>query len=306
MTQNMTAKLIAGTILTIASAIGQPSSFTSIDYPGAKSTNASSINARGDIVGSYTDQANVGHGFVLSGGVFATIDYPGAVATQARGINSRGDIVGTHFGPNFAVAGSGGDIHGFLLRAGASLPDPIDYPGHINTIAQHITATGEIVGCYHDHDTMASMHGITWKDGNFSALDGSLAGLNVPASMNNGATPDGGVIAGLYTDMMGTSRSYIVDVSAGTFTPFDFPGSIATSTWDMNPSGEVVGAYRDKALHVHGFLMTGGEFLSIDYPAGGVRSTQALGINPQGDIVGAYVDSSGVSHAFLLTGATHR
>lgn len=305
MARSKLSVFIIGAILTMGVAVGQPSGFTSIDYPGAKSTSASGINASGEIVGSYTDHTNATHGFILSGGEFTTLDYPGAVATQARGINSRGDIVGTHQGPNLATPGSGGDIHGYLLRAGTSLPEPIDYPGHLNTIAQRITATGQIFGCYHDHDTMASMHGMTWSDGNFAALDGTEAGLTVPASMNNGATPDGGVITGLFTDMTGKSRSYVINVNTEMVTPFDVPGSIATSAWDMNPSGEIVGAYRDAGLKVHGFLMTAGQFFSIDYPAGGVRATQAFGINPQGDVVGSYIDSAGMTHAFLLTGTRH-
>jgi hypothetical protein len=211
--------------------------------------------------------------------------------------------VGTHQGPNLFTAGSGGDIHGFLLPAGDSVPEPIDYPGHMNTITQRITATGQIVGCYHDHDQMGSMHGILVSNGSYIALDGSEDGLNVPASMNNGATPDGTVITGLYTDMTGKSRSYII--SGGAFAPFDVPGSLATSVWDMNPSGGIVGVYRDASSKVHGFLMTGGQFFSIDYPAQGVRATQAFGINPQGGVVGAYVDAAGVTHGFLLTQTRH-
>ncbi len=305
MSQNRFLAVLFGAALTLRIAAGGSPTFTykSIDYPNAKSTSASGINARGDIVGSYTDQTKVTHGFVLRRGNFTTIDYPGAVATQARGINPRGDIVGTHQGYNIATPGSGGDIHGFLLRARASLPEPVDYPGHMNTIAQRITATGQIFGCYHDSDQMGTMHGILVDNGNYIALDGSEDGLDVPASMNNGATPDGKVITGLYADMTGKSRSYIV--SGGTFTPFDVPDSIGTSAWDMNPSGEIVGVYSDASSKVHGFLMTRGQFFSVDYPAQGVKATRAFGINPQGDVIGAYVDSTGVTHGFLLTGTRH-
>jgi len=290
----------AGLALWIGTAVGGPPTFSysQIDFPGAKSTSGSGINAGGDIVGAFTDQANKTHGFLLSGGNFTTIDYPGAVATRANGINSQGDIVGTHNGPNLLTPGSGGDVHGFLLRAGASLPDPVDYPGHMNTITQRITETGRILGCYHDHDTMGSMHGILVRDGNYTALDGSEEGPTVPASMNNGATPDGRVITGLYSDMMGT-HGYVL--SDGNFAPFDFPGSIATSPWDMNPSGEIVGVYVDTALKTHGFLLRHGEFVSIDYPAPGVKATRAFGVNPEGDVVGAYVDAAGATHGFLLT-----
>lgn len=291
---------LAGLLLGIGIAAGAPPTFSysPINFPGAKSTGASGINAGGDIVGGYTDQANKTHGFLLSGGNFTTIDYPGAVATRANGINSQGDIVGTHNGPNMTVPGSGGDVHGFLLRAGASLPDPIDYPGHMNTITQRITETGRILGCYHDHDTMNSMHGILVRDGVYTALDGSEEGPIVPASMNNGATPDGRIIVGLFSDMMGT-HGYVL--SDGNFAPLNFPGSIATSAWDMNPSGEIVGAYVDSARKTHGFLLRHDEFVSIDYPAPGVTATRALGINPEGDVVGVYVDAGGVTHGFLLT-----
>ncbi len=286
-------------LLALGTAAAQPATFTfkSIDHPDAKSTSASGINPRGDIVGAYTDHSNVTHGFLLREGQFTTIDYPGAVGTQARGINPQGDIVGTHFGPNWATPGSGGDIHGFLLQGG--LFTPVDYPNHMNTIPQRITATGRIVGCYHDHNTGTSMHGFLAYDGSFQALDGSESGLNVPMSMSNGATPDAGVIVGLYTDMTGKSRSFVV--TGGAFTPFDVPGSIASSAWDMNPSGEIVGSFRDTALKVHGFLLTAGQFITIDFPAPGVRVTQAFGIDPQGDVVGSYVDSAGVGHGYVLS-----
>jgi hypothetical protein len=78
--------------------------------------------------------------------------------------------------------------------------------------------------------------------------------------MNNGTTPDGRVITGLYTDMMGT-HSYIL--SNGTFASFDFFGAVATSAWDMNPSGEIVGVYVDIAVKTRSFLLIHGEFVSI-------------------------------------------
>ena len=86
----------------------------------------------------------------------------------------------------------------------------------------------------------------------------------------------------------------------GNFAPFDFPDSISTQAWDMNPSGEVVGIYADTAAKAHGFLLSHGEFVSIDYP--GAKATRAFGINPQGDVVGSYVDAAGKTHAFLLGG----
>src|SRR2546426_1640139 len=90
---------------------GECSSFTTIDFPGATSTQTWGINPRGDIVGFYVS-AGVTHGFLLSGGVFTTIDFPGATLNIANGINPRGDIVGSY-------VGAGGVTHGFLLSGGS-------------------------------------------------------------------------------------------------------------------------------------------------------------------------------------------
>lgn len=92
------------------------------------------------------------------------------------------------------------------------------------------------------------------------------------------------------------------------FTLFDFPGSINTEAWGINPVGDIVGIYQDTADAVHGFLRRSDSFVSIDYPPApngpAVIRTQAEGINPQGDIVGAYKlegERQIVWHSFLLT-----
>ena len=91
-----------------------------------------------------------------------------------------------------------------------------------------------------------------------------FAEIGAFASMNNGATPDGELVVGLYTDMdTMTGRAYLL--SGGTFIPFDVPGSTFTAAWDVNPSGDVVGVYRD-AAGFHGFLWAKLRFRAVDYP----------------------------------------
>src|SRR6516164_3084931 len=69
-------------------------SFTTIDPPGALSTEANGINDSGQIVGDFWDGLNL-HGFFLDvGGSFTTIDPPGATLTRPTGINNSGQIVG--------------------------------------------------------------------------------------------------------------------------------------------------------------------------------------------------------------------
>src|SRR5439155_2251826 len=68
--------------------------FTTIDAPGAANgTSAAGINARGQIVGSYSDAPGNNPSFLLDHRTFTTIDFPSAACTQAIGINARGQIV---------------------------------------------------------------------------------------------------------------------------------------------------------------------------------------------------------------------
>ena len=277
--------LIAGAAALLGNArVPGPSfRFTSIDFPGAVLTQPQGINPGGEIVGLYKDTAGKQHGFLLSSGQFTSIDYPGAISTDARGIGPGGEIVGAFTN----MPGGPPNIHGYLLSQGKF--SEVQYPGHLGTIAQRIGPNGDIYGCNHDTDLMATMHGFRRTADGYTQLD-------VPASMSNGATPDGSLVAGLYTDMMtGLTHGYLV--KNGNFEPFDVPGSNLTQAWDINPAGDVVGNYRDTIGKSHSFLLRAGQFTSLDFPS--AINTQARGINPGGEVVGWYIDSTGHTHGFL-------
>lgn len=159
--------------------------FTTLDFPGAVLTNVQGINASGDTVGFYTDTGGRQHGFLRSGDQYRSIDFPNASLTQAHGIGPAGDIVGQYQRQNESGAVP---AHGFVLtRRGGFLA--VDYPGHQNTVAQRLLADGTILGCYHDTDTMDTMHGMEFSRRGFSAIPEAT-------TMNNGATPDGQLIVG--------------------------------------------------------------------------------------------------------------
>ncbi len=268
--------------------------YTSIDFPGAVLTNAQGINAGGEIVGSYNDAGTPSrtHGYLLSGGQFRSIDFPGARATNARGIGPAGDIVGTY---QTQTESGGVPAHGFLLSNRGEF-SRIDYPGHINTIAQRILPDGTILGCYHDNDTMGSMHGMMLSRAGFEDIPEEM-------SMHNGATPNGRLIVGLFTDMMDNrGKAYFVD--RGRFKPFEVPGATFTAGWDVNPAGVAVGNYRDANGRFHGFQFDGTTFGDVDFP--GASATRVFGINAGGDMVGTYVDAAGRTHGFIAQWAPER
>jgi hypothetical protein len=113
-------------------------------------------------------------------------------------------------------------------------------------------------------------------------------------SMNNGATPDGKLIVGLWFDMM-MNQQQGYTIANGVFTPFMVPGSNFTAAWDVNADGMIVGAFR-VGTTVRGFARSGDSYSTIYYPGSAI--TRAFGINDSGDIVGHYVQG-GVTRAFL-------
>ena len=264
--------------------------FTTIDVPGAVFTSASGINARGDIVGSYSDASGRSHGYVLRNGEFTTIDFPdaaGAVVagTGAGGIGPSGEIVGT-----YTVVGEPGvNVHGYLLTKHGKFV-AVNYPGHTNTIAQRILPDGTILGCRHDDNTMKSMKGIMVSREGYSETEAF-------ASMHNGATPDRRHIVGLYTNMEAGNRGEGYRIDDGVFTSLLAPGSTFTAAWDINPAGQIVGVYRN-ATGRHGFVLTDEGYVTIDFP--GATETRAFGINSRGDVVGRYV-AGGVTHGYLAS-----
>jgi uncharacterized membrane protein len=272
----------------MAAADDRPLQFTTVDFPNAAATTAFGINAQGEVVGSYRDAANRTHGFVKVGELFRSIDYPGAVFTDSRGISPAGEIVGAYRLPGEPAV----NFHGYLLTRGGEFRR-VDFPGHINTIPQRIEPDGTILGCYHDTDLMGTMHGIVVKGDAFTEFD-------MPTTMNNGTTPSGSTIVGLYTDMdTGRGRAYLL--KDGEFVPFDVPGSTFTAGWDINPSRLAVGVYQDAAARFHGFKVDRRwNFETFDYP--GATATRAFGINARGDVVGSYVDSANRTHGYLATG----
>jgi uncharacterized membrane protein len=319
----------AGLLLSAIPAAAQSFDFTSVDVPCAacpggiaRSTTAFGINPAGDIVGTYTDNAGAAHGFLLSGGQFTTIDVPGALVgasgdlpTAARGIGPEGDIVGSFTAPVSSAPGTSPAycpsttstycIKGFLYSHGKfSL---VLFPGHVGAIAQRITPTGDIYGCLHNSDMAGTMYGFgmtRFGDTSLQLDGGELPDptQSVPASMENGATPDGSVRIGLYTsDYNDPTKSFQHGyvVRNGIFQTYDIPGPLQTNIFDINPAGDFVGIYIGSGGHRHGFLQhaDGSAPITLDYPE--AVHTRAYGINPGGSIVGQYIDASLHAHGFL-------
>ena len=335
LTQRFIFALMSGLLLLGGHGAAQTFNFVSIDVPCgacpngiARRTAAGGINPRGDIVGVYTDAVGKQRGFLLSGEQFFNVDVPGALAgvtgtlpTVARGISPSGKIVGQYTAPvNPTVpidspeycpaTGSAACTKGFLYRHGKF--STVLFPGHPGAVPGRITPDGNMYGCLHDYDVMASMFSAAWTrfgDTSLTANGGELADStqSFANSMHGGATPDGHIMVGFYVDMM-TNHQHGYVLQDGVLQTYDVPNSTLTTIWDINPGQEMVGTYKDSAGKQHGFVQypDGSAPITLDVPSTppfNAVSSLAMGLNSGGAIIGQYTDTSGHTHGFLAVPA---
>lgn len=80
-----------------------------------------------------------------------------------------------------------------------------------------------------------------------------------------------------------------IDATCSSAPPTSCPNGIARQTVasGINPAGDIVGAFTDGVGRQHGFLLSAGQYATIDFP--GAVASSANGISPSGEIVGNYV-----------------
>jgi len=207
---------------------------------------ADGVNKAGAIVGTYADASGNEHGWELIGTTFSTFDAPfqGAIATYASGINDPGEIAGSWYDSN-------NNGHGFTLISGTYTS--VNYPGSDYTQVWAVNNKGDLGGDY--ADASDALHGMTDIGGVFASVDppGSIYSSVV------GLDDHGNAVGWFCTsdecthDGVG-SQGFLY--SGGTFTIFNFPGSIATFVQGINNAGVLLGIYVDAAGNGHGFLAT--------------------------------------------------
>lgn len=92
-----------------------------------------------------------------------------------------------------------------------------------------------------------------------------------------------------------TFNFFPIDVPCSSAPPFSCPNGVArrTAAGEINSGGDIVGVYTDGVGKQHGFLLSGGQFTTIDVPGSlvgvdGTLTTTARAIGPSGDIVGQF------------------
>lgn len=210
-------------------------SYHMLQFSFAPITNLYGINASGQMVGRYIDQANENHGFLYDGTNFTAIDPPGSTRTDALAINDSGHIVGDYVDAESVQ-------HGFLFNG--RVFTNVDFPGAIATVAYGINTGGEIVGVYYDS---AGAHGFVLKKKAYSSINFPHASDTYVFGIN-----DAGATAGEYQDASGATHGFTH--AGGVFNRVDVPGAAITSLRRIKNDGSVVGAVIDSLKEVHGVI----------------------------------------------------
>lgn len=207
---------------------------------------------------------------------FTTIFVPGSAATNTAGMNNAGDVVG-----NYDPAG-GGTSHGYVYHQGAF--SDIYFAGSHFTSPEGINSSGVIAGLYQSQNRY---HGFVYSAGNYTSFDypgatiTELWGINNPGDVVGTAdTAHGGFL-----------------YSNGVFTSIRYPGAIITQPMAINDAKQIVGYY-GTSTGTHGFLESGGDYTTIDFPVD-ARDTILTGINNSGQIFGYYTDTVFLNHPFV-------
>src|SRR6266850_7252930 len=115
--------------------------FSTIDFPGAASTDLLGFTTR-TMVGDFADAGGNMHGWLLSahGGEFRQFDVPGAWFTTLSAINNSGDFGGIYRDDLEHPARR----HGFIVVK--DVLTTIDYPGSTRTSIVQMNDRGQVVG----------------------------------------------------------------------------------------------------------------------------------------------------------------
>jgi uncharacterized membrane protein len=312
--------------------------YITFDPPGSNYTIPTRINAKGAIIGYWSDGYTY-HGFLRApDGTITNFDPPGSLVTTPLYINDKGFIVGRytpdHYEPRY---------HGFVRHPDGKITsyDAPKSPDETSIVG--INKTNTITGYYEDR---VGYHGfVRDRAGNFKSFDVPYSFQTFPTAINDdgsvtgyyfawGQTPCGGFnIGGFDRAPAGKMRTFLIQSGAypmsinsdgvisgntvddscvvhgfvrdavGQVQLFGFPDDPnVLNTTDLNRYGTIVGWFFEKGRDQnHGFRRDpDGTFTRIE--PDGTKSSLASAINASGQITGWHVAKHSTAlHGFLYT-----
>ncbi|MBX6311547.1 MAG: PEP-CTERM sorting domain-containing protein [Isosphaeraceae bacterium] len=265
--------------------------------PGFERSQASGINAAGQVVGSSTRQVGqqvVTHAFLYSNGVTTDLHtlFGSASSSTATGINAAGQIVGAVFStPSLPRA--------FLL-SGGTVTDLGVLPGRDRSFANALNASGQVVGYSGTPGVLGDAHAFLYSGGSMRDL-GVLPGFSTSVA---NAINAAGQVVGYASRLEGTDEvRHAFLYSNGVMTDLGVLSGTYSEAFGINTAGQIVGSSFSSPFEPHAVLFNGGTVIDLNslvLDGAGWTLQYAYGINDDGQIVGTGF-FWGQSRAFLLT-----
>lgn len=289
------------------SAAGSINTFDAVNVSGIQKgssigTYVSSIDAAGDVAGSYMDGNGIAHGFIrTANGVLTTFDAPKAGTSKNQGtgvfgIDTAGDVGGVYLDANNAV-------HGFIRVSATGTVTSFDAPGagtgtHQGTSPSGMDASGDIVGMYSDANDVVR--------GFFRSASGNISTFSAPGASQ--ATS----MAKSRSGNAGVNGKQSVSARPSSSAPrFGAAGAVFARR-----SGMIRLINQSKSLmsELNGFTGEGFGILSLAnssrngsggqyFGTGSLGNLGFNGMNSSGSVTGLFTQGDGVAHGFVHTAA---
>jgi hypothetical protein len=246
-----------------------------IDPPGAVSSTAVAINAKGDVAGYYTDQTEETYGFIRkANGAFLML----AAGTAISDMNEAGDVTGN------SVSGA------FMRKANGKITT-FGVPNAAATDPEVINNNGEIAGNFLAEDD--SYHGfLRAKNGKITTFDppGSNCNNDGLGTSVYGLNSAGTIIG--QACIFNVMHNFVRD-SRGHFTTIDPPGSVSSTTTAINASGAIAGSFGGSDGVGHGYIRDpSGSFTIVNAPRPAKQQGVTIaGLNNAGATVGTFINA---------------
>ncbi len=272
-------------------------SYSSLTYPNSSYSIITGINDYNIIVGYYVNPtSNVivfgastnaspiaspgGFTYDINAGTFSSFSVPylsyavtPTTITYAEGISKNGEIVGYYY--NNYDRGS----DGFTLINGTY--NTVIINGAINTRIYGVNDSGQFVGTYADTTNQSTPNSFLQLGATTITLsDPDSNGYTIATGINNG-----GEVVGYYGGSIAKHDHNLHGFTylGGTFTTVDVPGAVITKLTGISNNGDITGNYTDSALNLHGVVISGNQYTTIDASTSGFYPS---GVNSSGTIIG--------------------